>query len=385
MNKRILLVDDDPSILSAYYRNLRNLFDIKTAEDGASGLEIIKKYGPFAAVVSDFRMPGMDGIQFLSKVKQLEPDTVRIMLTGQADIQMSIQAINEGSIFRFLTKPCKMEHFINALKVSIEHYHLVVSERELLNNTLMGSIKVMIDTLSLVSPVALNQSSRIRSLANHIARQLKIQNLWEVDMSALLSQIGCVTIPNEILEKKYSGQELTEKECEVFSSHYQTGKKLLINIPRLEGIAQAIAYQAKQYDGGGIPDEHIKGKEIPILSRILKVSIDFDQYLQVGKTTVESVKLLKSNSDCYDPEILGILEKLILSGKIADLPTKIVKRAIKLKDIKIGMVLAEDIRLKSDVILITKGHEITEIFKIRLNNAARLNSIIEPIIVFERV
>jgi len=274
MNNRVLLVDDDPSILSAYRRNLRKLFDIETAENGAVGLQMIKERGPFAAVVSDFRMPGMDGIQFLSQVKQLAPDTVRVMLTGQADIQMSIQAINEGSIFRFLTKLCNMVHFTNALRVSIKHYHLVESERELLNKTLMGSIKVMIDTLSLVSPVAFNQSSRIRTLANHIAKQLGIQDLWEIDMAALLSQIGCVTIPNEILEKKFSGQSLTQQENEVFSSHYQTGKNLLINIPRLEGIAQSIAYQAKQYDGGGMPNDGIKGEQIPISARILKVAID---------------------------------------------------------------------------------------------------------------
>jgi response regulator RpfG family c-di-GMP phosphodiesterase len=384
MNKKVLLLDDDPSILSAYRRNLRNLFEIETAEDGATALEIIKERGPFAVVVSDFRMPGMDGIQFLTRVKQLEPDTVRVMLTGQADIQMSIQAINEGSIFRFFTKPCKTEHLINALKASIDHYHLIVSERELLNKTLKGSVKVMIDTLSLVSPVALNHSSRIRKLANHIAKEMGVQNLWEIDMAALLSQIGCVTVPTEILEKKYSGQNLTSQEKEVFFSHYQTGKKLLENIPRLEGIAQIIAHQSRRYDN----KEEVNSKkdiDVPLSARILKVAIDFDEHVQLGMTCVASVKLLKDHLAYYDPAIVSVLEKIVLSHQIPDLPSMLVKRSICLKDVKIGMILAEDIKLRSGVVLITKGHEITEIFKIRLNNAARLNRITEPIVVLDRV
>lgn len=385
MNNKILLVDDDINILSAYRRNFRKQFDIITAESGTEGLKIMKEKGPFAVIVSDFRMPGMDGIEFLTQAKQIEPDTVRVMLTGQADIQMSIQAINEGNIFRFLTKPCKIEHFTNALKASIEQYHLILSERELLNKTLNGSIKVLIDMISLASPVAFNQSSRISPLAKSIAKNLDVQDLWEIDLAALLSQIGCVTIPNNILNKKYSGRTLTQKEKEIFSSHYQTGNNLLTNIPRLEGIAKAIAYQAKQYDGGGIPNDNIKGKEIPLASRILKVVIDFDAHIQRGKTSNESLKLIKSHLGWYDPKVVITLENLLLSDKNSNVNSILIKKSISLQDIEIGMVLAEDIRLTSGAVLVTKGHEISEVFKIRLNNIASINSVAEPIIVYENI
>lgn len=385
MNNRVLLVDDDANILSAYCRNLRKQFDIVTAENGAEGLHVIKEKGPFAVVVSDFRMPGMDGIQFLTQARQIEPDTVRVMLTGQADMQMSIDAINEGNIFRFMTKPCSTEHLTNALKAAIEQYHLITSERELLNKTLNGSIKIMIDILSMVSPIAFSQSSRLRNITQMVAKQLGIQELWEIDLAAMLSQIGCVTIPSDILEKKYVGQSLTSKENEIYSSHYQTGKDLLANIPRLEGIAEAIAYQSKQYDGGGIPFDNIKGKAIPLEARILKAVIDFVIELQSGKSCNQSLKLLKSNSGWYDPEVIIALENVILSEEITDIDAGLVKKLIPLKEIMTGMVMAEDIKLTSGLVLVSKGYEISEVIKIRLTNFAYVNCIVEPITVYERL
>ncbi|MFH1417727.1 MAG: response regulator, partial [Planctomycetota bacterium] len=136
MSKKILCVDDDPNILNAYRRGLRRLFEIETAEGGAEGLEAIASQGPFAVVVSDMRMPGMDGIQFLTAVKKRAPESVRIMLTGNADQQTAMDAVNEGSIFRFLTKPCPPEHLAKALTAGIEQYRLITAEKELLGKTL---------------------------------------------------------------------------------------------------------------------------------------------------------------------------------------------------------------------------------------------------------
>lgn len=106
MSYKILCVDDDSNILQGYKRALRRDFDIFIAEGGLEALSIIEKEGPFAVVVSDMRMPVMDGVQFLSRVRDIAPETVRMMLTGNADQQTAIIAVNEGNIFRFLTKPC---------------------------------------------------------------------------------------------------------------------------------------------------------------------------------------------------------------------------------------------------------------------------------------
>lgn len=146
MNNRVLFVDDEANVLFAYKRNLRGFFDVTTAETGTSALEILSNEPAFAVVVSDYRMPEMDGISFLHKVRELCPDSVRIILTGYADLQIAIDAINEGNIFRFLTKPIQNDKLVNVLKDSVEQYRLVTSEKEL-NQKLSDAYQTIRDDL----------------------------------------------------------------------------------------------------------------------------------------------------------------------------------------------------------------------------------------------
>ena len=122
MNHKVLLVDDDANVLHAFKRQLRKQFFIETASSPERGLEVLKKYGPYAVVVSDLRMPGMDGNEFLSRVKRLSPATVRMLLTGYADFQAALKAINSGHIFRLLTKPCPPDTLADAITSGIEEY-----------------------------------------------------------------------------------------------------------------------------------------------------------------------------------------------------------------------------------------------------------------------
>ena len=130
MKDKILFVDDDESLLAAYKRQLRKQYQIETAIGGREALELIEQSGPYSVIVSDYRMPFMDGIEFLSRVREIAPDTVRIMLTGSGDMQAAIQAVNEGNIFRFLTKPCSAEVLSESLNNGIKQYEQVTRERE---------------------------------------------------------------------------------------------------------------------------------------------------------------------------------------------------------------------------------------------------------------
>ncbi len=138
MSDRILCVDDDPNILAGYQRILHARFALDTARGAQEALKKMQTQGPYAVVVSDLRMPEMDGITLLTKVRELSPDTVRIVLTGYADIQMAMAAVNEGSVFRFLAKPCPPEHLAKALQAALQQYRLQRVERELLELTLRG-------------------------------------------------------------------------------------------------------------------------------------------------------------------------------------------------------------------------------------------------------
>ncbi len=374
MSNKILLVDDDVNILNGFKRSLRKKYEFETALGGESGLEIIKSEGPFAVIVSDMRMPGMNGDQFLAQARSLNSDAVRILLTGQADLNETIAAINEGHIFRFLSKPCSPEMLAKALEDGLAQYHLVTAEKELLEKTLKGSIKLLMDVLSSISPDTFSRSTQLRTSATKIASRLNMKNIWEVDLAALLSQIGCVTLPPDILNKKYQGQALTDEEKLLFVSHPKIGKDLLINIPRLQGIAEAIAYQEKQFDGGGFPHDNIKGTEIPIIARILKATLDCDALTAANQTSQEAFETMLENQYRYDPDVLSALEAEILNAEEG-----FIVQEISLNKIAIGMILADDIRSASGTLLVPKNHEISRVLKIRIMNFAQSHSIAEPI------
>lgn len=132
MADKVLFVDDEPSVLEAYERLLRREFHVHVALGGERGLQAIEEQGPFAVVVSDMRMPGMNGAEFLARVREMKPETVRMLLTGHADMNAAIDAVNRGNILRFLTKPCEKEELVEAINAGITQYRAVAAEKDLL-------------------------------------------------------------------------------------------------------------------------------------------------------------------------------------------------------------------------------------------------------------
>jgi DNA-binding NtrC family response regulator len=176
MPEKILMVDDEDAVLVGYQRMFRNEFQIETAPGGAAALAALEATGPYAVVVTDMRMPEMDGAQLLRKVKLLAPDTIRIMLTGDADVRSAVSAVNEGSIFRFLTKPCNKDTLAKALTAGLMQYRLLTAEKDLLENTLQGSIQVLTEVLSLVNPAAFGRALRVRRYIHQVATRMALDS-----------------------------------------------------------------------------------------------------------------------------------------------------------------------------------------------------------------
>ena len=374
MNRKVLLVDDDVNILAAYKRVLRGKLELSVAENGKEALNILKSSGPYAVIVSDYRLPEMDGIEILSRARDLFPDTVRIMLTGQADMQAAIDGINQGNIFRFLTKPCPSEIFLKQVYAAMEQYRLINSERELLDQTLKGSIKVLVDILALVNPMAFSRLGLIRSLAKNLARQLQVKDIWEVELAALLSQIGCVTVPPQILQRAFRQEDLTPQETALLCSHPQIGCDLLKYIPRMEEVAEAINYQMKNFDGSGYPPSSMGGEDIPVVSRILRVAGDFEVLISTSMPEMKAIRIMQEREGVYDPVILEVLKAEII--KLEQERTPILMAIYELMP---GMILAEDILDGNGLVLITKYQEITDVLITRLKNYARMGMVQEPI------
>jgi response regulator RpfG family c-di-GMP phosphodiesterase len=374
---KILLVDDELNILEAYQRQLRKFFTTEIAQSGDHGLQTIMESGPYAVVVSDFRMPGMNGIEFLAQVREIAPDTVRMMLTGFAEIQAVIEAINQGNIFRFLTKPCSPEVLVKALQDGLKQYGLVTAERELLEKTLKGTIQVLTEILSMVNPEAFGRASRITRYVREIAEQMAIirpEDRWQMETAAMLSQIGCILLPQEAIKKIYEGRPLTTKENEVFQMHPGIAHDLLKQIPRLELVAETIYYQGKGFDGSGTPLDTRRGEALPLGARILKAVLDFDILTTRGESSGKALFRLKGESGLYDPLVLSSLEKVLGIESRFDLQT------LPISKFKEKMILNQDIwSLDGTKKLLSQGYELTSTVLGHLKKFHDLFGIQEPI------
>jgi response regulator RpfG family c-di-GMP phosphodiesterase len=251
-------------------------------------------------------MDGMNGIEFLKQVQQKTPDSVRLMLTG-ANLESAVAAVNEGRIFRFLTKPCSADTLRQAVNAALEQYRLVTAERTVLSTTLLGAIKILVDTLSAIRPVAFGRATRVRNLVHRLAPELLSGQVWQAEIAALLSQVGCVFLAEETLRKAYAGGHLNPREAEAFQSHPAAGSALVANVPRLKEVAEIIANQEKGFDGSGFPDNGRSGESLPIESRILKVALDYDSLLSTGRSAPEALQTLYTRGGRYDRKVIDTL------------------------------------------------------------------------------
>ena len=368
MLTRILCVDDEPNILQAIERQFRKEFQISTAVGPQAGLQALTEQGPFAVVVSDLRMPGMDGIEFLSRVRAISPDTVRVMLTGQADLEAAAAAVNRGNIFQFLTKPCPAETLSRVLAAAQEQHRLITAERELLEQTLRSSVGVLTEILSLVNPQAFGRAQRIRRYVVHMAERLKLPERWQFELAAMLSQIGSVAVPPEILEKQSRMEPLTPQESQVLAAQSKIGFDLLSHIPRLETVARMVVKQETPW----IPAE--KPETAAIGGQLLKVARDFDEQVIRGMKPVAVLAAMGTSRE-YNPDFVGALQEVHVEDAQA------VLRRVSLAQLKTGMIIHEDVRSRGGLLLLAKGQAVSDSALACLKSFALTKGIAEPICV----
>jgi len=370
MSEKILFVDDEPEVLAGYRRLLQRTFSVDTAVGAGAGLAAIAaaREDSYAVIVSDMRMPEMDGAQFLSRVRKISGDSVRIALTGYADIQTASHAVNEGAIFRFLTKPCEMEVLARALTAGLVQHGLVVAERELLEKTLRGSVKVLTEVLSLVNPAAFSRGVRVGRYVQHIVKELRLNTPWQFEIAGMMSQLGCVTLDAETIEAVYAGQKLSAEEQARYDTHASVAAELLSNIPRLEGVAHMIEKQgsAPPASPAGID---LTQDRIALGAQILKVAIAYDQLLSGGNGHEESVRQLRSRPEQFAPLVVNGLGD-------PDRETQGMEaRKCMPSELECGMVLEEDVRAADGVLLVGKGTQISHAVLARLQNSLRRHAI----------
>jgi len=379
----ILVIDDERNILQAIKRQLHKRFDLVLAEGGDEGIALIKEQGPFAVVVCDMNMPGRTGIDVLAEVGEISQDTVRIMLTGQADLETAMNAVNHGNIFRFFTKPCPAEMLAAGLEAGIEQYRLVTAERELLNKTLGGSIKVLTDILAMVDTNSFGRTEQPRRWIKDVAEALKLKrHLWKLEMATMLAPIGLVALPPEVAKKARSNQQLSAVEQDMVEASAETAHKLICNIPRLQEVASYVLYQGKNIDGSGFPRDDKAGNDIPIGARIIRILNDLAQSVDQGFELRDALKLMSRNDQLYDQKLLKLMAPVLLRDQDQATDGGVSTVEVRLSALQPGDVLQTAIvDQETEDLILAKGTVVTELYIKRLTNLCRVRNLTASVVV----
>jgi response regulator RpfG family c-di-GMP phosphodiesterase len=383
---RILLVDDEPNLLDGLRRQLRRDFRVETAVGAAKGLFALGQEEPFEVIVSDYLMPGINGAQFLAAARKAAPTATRMLLTGHTSLSDAAGTVNEGQVYRMLLKPVDHDTMVTALRDCVAQHRLVVSERQLLEQTLKGSVRALTEVLSLASPAAFGRAIRMRRVASAILDHLELEDKarednaledrWAVELAVQMAQLGVVSLPPTVSEKLDAGADLGAAEQAMVDQLPQIAEQLIAPIPRLAPVAEAIRSSGKGFDGSGTPDDGMSGERIPFGARLLRLVQDHDALIRQGSSPTVALATLRSYAGRYDPRLLDALA--------ASAPAPGSVRGVMLADLQCGMVLAAAASSRSDVLLVTAGQEITASLLTRLKNFAALeDGVAEPLMVLD--
>jgi response regulator RpfG family c-di-GMP phosphodiesterase len=365
MGESILLVDDDPVVLDLYQRHLGEEYLVVAAGCGEEALQLIDSGKQPALILSDQRMPDMLGTELLAIAAEKAPRSVRLLITAYADLDAAIDAINEGHVFMFLTKPCPAARLRLAIARGMKQYRLQNAERELLEQTLNGSVKLLTDILAVANPLAFGHASRVSRLVGDLARRVGLTAAWYFELAAMLSQTGCIAVPEEVLDRAFHLMDLAPEEEAQFVTHPQVGSSLVGNIPRLEEVSRIVSFQNARYDGEGGPHPGVSGEAIPFAARLLHIASDYDLLTSNGMIPLNAMAEMRRRQGEYDPRGLEAL-----AAYITDVMGYTMKQ-LPLGDIEVGMVMADEVINPAGAMLVGRGQEVTPALHARLQTLQR--------------
>jgi len=367
----ILCVDDEPLILEGLERTLGQNFEVIAQTKPLDALTLLeRRERDFVAIISDMRMPLMDGARFLAKAAEIAPDSTRVLLTGHAELSAAIAAVNTGRIFRFLCKPCAPNELLGAVEAAAEQHRLRNLEKELLEQTLTGSVRLLAEVLMLVSPRMFTRTQRIRAYVVFMAERLARPDVWRFELAACMSMIGCVTLPEDTVVRALSGASLEEHELRAFAEHPLTAHRLLAKIPRFEDIAEMIRLQAELPHTVAPPP---RSPDVALGARLLRVARRVDQLVSEGATEANACARLISSDLSSDADLLALLAGFELHSRTAEL------KELRAAELTAQMCIERDVKTKNGAIVAPAGKQLTQLLVERLQRFSRAGLLIEPL------
>jgi FixJ family two-component response regulator len=356
---RVICVDDEPNVLASLKLLLSRHYDVHTAGGGEEGLAMLARLAPVSVVICDMRMPGMPGTEYLRQVAQRSPASARILLTGETDIEAAAEAINTGDLFRFLLKPCAADQLRGALAAGVELYRLRTAEQDLLQRTLVGSIRALVEVLAIADPVAFGRIGRLKELALAVAATLGMGEAWHLEYAALVCQIGNISLPDATAKKSYGGQPLTMQERIQIEEALKLGPTVIKHIPRLERVMRILEELAASSSGSS--------SNLSVETHILRTVLVYEAMERTAKPRSAAIQAFIARSGEFDSSVSGALLEVLGAGK----PKNDASIEVGVRELRAGMITAAELRAVTGALLVPAGTEITPSLLARLMNFPR--------------
>jgi response regulator RpfG family c-di-GMP phosphodiesterase len=383
MSERILIVDDEPAVLDGIRRQLHRTFQLEFANSGAEALAKCEAEGSFAAIVSDMRMPAMNGVELLEQTARRWPEMVRVMLTGNADQETAVAAVNSGHIHTFLNKPVSRETIETALAGALRLHRLEIAEKTLLERTLAGTIRTLVEILASALPEAFGDSQALRRLVKRLAGPLE-GNAWRLDMAAMLLPIGWTTLPPALCQRYWRGASLDSDERKMIERVPEISARLLANIPRLDGVADVIGLHLK------IRSEAAPGS-VARDAGILGLAIAMRARSGGAVVTREAMETAIAAYPWIGPEQAPALRRLVQGQgespeavhlPLAEKPVPVMVESPRL--LKSGDLLAADVVFDDGTLILAAGMELSDLQIAKLVNLGEMRRLRGPTQVLRR-
>ncbi len=400
---KILLVDDEVNITKALRRLLmaEERFDVYTADSGRAALEILREEPDVGVIISDQRMPEMTGVEFLGQARELVPDAVRILLTGYADIEASIGAINQGAVFRYLTKPWKDDELLEVVSEAARNYWLVAENKRLnalvakqnqelqdwngrlkqrvldqtsqireksdalaesnqhLRESFSETIEALAGLIEMRDRRAPGHSRNVAELVTAIAANLELpdEELPRLRSASLLHDIGKIGMADKLLVKP--ADDLSDEELKAYQNHAVRGQTALDTVPALREIGVLVRHHHERFDGGGFPDK-LKGEQIPLGARLICAADMFERKLLQfpAEDALDSAlkELQQEWGKSLDPKLrlpLEVVAREVYSH--LDISAEVLELKVSPKELEAGMQLRHDLYSGTGVLLLKQG------------------------------
>jgi len=357
---QILVVDDDNLVLKIFRNSIdEREYEFVPAVSGEVALEYLKDPDHrIKVVVSDMLMPGMDGLELLGLLQKRHPDITRVLLTGSDDIAYISEVINQVDIFRFVRKPIQPTKLNKTLRDAVDYHEMIVAERDIMESTLAQSLDALFKILEMTNGIAYALTRHVKEYSLKLGKLINVPRLWSLEISAQMSQLGCITIPEFVLERYYWGDDLSPKETAMVKNQANIGRSILMNIPRLEHIGETIiaahsTIDSKLYEEGDATTVH---------AAIIKLATEFDMLVRRGRTKEEALESITENPRSIPVDLIEAFSEIdVIQPKLTTIDLEIDK-------IKNGMWIEEDVKTHEGVLIVSKGYRINEAVRNRLVN-----------------